>query len=144
MSGTESPDDEARASRQVTVPSENVAVVAMRDDGDLYENVEGGVFATTGDFGSIDVDDGVAIEDFRERVAHLVGRFFERDDGTVYELVGGFNGFAVYREADAVKAEAEPASYARVYMVEWSRFEDEFDLTGDDRSTEEALEGGDE
>jgi len=136
--------DEDRASRQITVPSENVAVVAMRDDGDLYENVEGGVFATTGDFGSIDVDDDAGIEAFRERVAELVGRFFERDDGTVYELVGGFNGFAVYREADAVKADAEPAHYARVFMVEWSRFEAEFDLTGDPRSTEEALEGGDE
>lgn len=140
MSGAESDDD--RHERQIAIESENVAVVAMRDDGD-YDNTPGGIFATTGDYGSIDADDA-AIEDFRERVAHLVGRFFERDDGTVYELVGDFNGFAVYREADAVKADAEPDTYARVFAVEWSRFESEFDLLGDQKTTREALEGGDE
>lgn len=135
--------NEDRATRQVSVPSESVAVIALRDDDEMCDNVEGGVFATTGDFGSIDADDEAAIEDFRERVTELVGRLFERDDGRVYELVGEFNGFAVYRRAEPIGPGEKPESYARVYMVEWSRFEDEFDLTGDDRSTEEALEGSD-
>jgi len=124
--------DEDRATRQVTVPSEDVAVIAMRDDGDLYENVEGGVFVTTGDYDDPSVD----IDTFRTRVDTLRNRMFERDDGSVWQLLGDFNGFAVYREADS---QADAAERARVFMVEWSRFVDEFHLIGTQESVGDRL-----
>lgn len=127
----------SKTTLDITVPTEGVATVLQYHEGDGDTDVDRGLYAFPGDYGDPECDD---VEDFRERVAHLVGKFFEREDGTVVELIGDFNGHAVYRLTDTVyEADAKAAEYARVYMVSWSRFEDAFDLCGDPRSTSTAL-----
>lgn len=121
-----------------TFETASTEAVATPDCVSIVAFHEGEAYAKRGDYGFPPTDD---VDEFRRRVAELVGTYFERDDGTVVELVGDFNGHAVYREADAVKAQEDAATYARVFMVEWSRFEDEFDVMGDPKSTADALRG---
>lgn len=96
---------------QITLPEfgEGEAVVIMKDEGEI--------FATKGDYGHR------TRLDVRKTVKwHEQDQFFDRDNGDTVELLGDFNGWAVYRPIRPDEGEI-----GRVFMVTWDRFEDEFE-----------------
>lgn len=98
--------DYDRLKRHLPFFERDVALVALKDDGKIY--------ATAGDYGEEDPDD---------RIDH----YFKRESGGVVQLLGDFNGWAVYRYVQRAGDMDAANDRGTVAKVTWTRWRDEFE-----------------